>query len=288
MSTPVFKKKSARGMRRKRPEIDMDDSGGASVFGVVKNFEVKPQNALKWARYASLVASGDNASEPRDGKCSNGPAGTSAGEVSLHRVGTQLAGEGGEDLPQVMDDIVPHRTADDWVTESPGARDAALDNLAYKIFTLDNLKDHVQSGAGTSDTFSLKELYFRDAHKDAVPLDKEYADAYGNVSDEDSSRAAQRNVPEDEDEVELLDDYFKSAMPHSELYDQYLSVDSDSLDEDSSKLRDPESVRGDLVLRIERLESSVKVRSECLLRLELSLKDVQERRVSVLQKLLDL
>ncbi|GEQ72907.1 hypothetical protein JCM33374_g6595 [Metschnikowia sp. JCM 33374] len=83
-----------------------------------------------------------------------------------------------------------------------------------------------------SKTFVLKESHFRDSPAEFIPLDKEYADAYGNVSDEDVGRNADNNAPvgdasDFEDVGDPALDKSRYARDLPDMYDSEVSVDTD-------------------------------------------------------------
>lgn len=272
----MFKKKSVKGKRRARPDLDFEEPESISTFGAVKKPEVSSSNGLKWARYASLhdpehVASNELPSHVRE----------TIDKVNL--IATPFEDE--EDTPQIAD-------LDSRQSQTKESLDRHLggQNIAYKSITSENIKEVLQSASRASDnTFTLKQLYFRDTPMETVSLEAEYADTYGNVSDEDFNRAKNLMQPEqaEEDDAEMLDDYSKPTLStHHDFYDLEVSVNSDDMDEDSSKkIPSSEEVRESILSRIERLEISLKLSTSRADTLELKLKESQTKRLELFKRL---
>lgn len=277
MSTPLFKRKNVRGTRRKRPDLDSNDLEGLTLFGVLNKPEQLSQNALKWARYASLQkVDGDVPQQVDTGSLPN------TMDSKLDDLKTQLAEEFGEEPPQVSMVL-----EGELVLEHP-----PTNNLAYTTLTVENLEDAVKSSSlanKSTNTFVLKELHFRDSPLQPINLESEYADAYGNVSDEDR-RDDKKPDEEDDYDDNIVDLNDGAVLPsrHSEFYDLEVSFDDEQLDDDHMRLPELEAVKLDLKTQIERLEYSIKLRSEKLENINKSLTDAQARREVILQRLLNL
>lgn len=273
MSTPVFKRKNVRGTRRKRQDSESDDDQDLSVPESLKKPELTSKNASKWARYASLQPTGQDITNTELQASSNFKRDDEKNEYSFRNK------TDGEDAPQVVEDFEAARK---WNSQEPES------NLAYQTLTVDNLEQAVKFSSLTgSGTFLLKESYFRDTPMEPISLKSEYADAFGNISEEDIPSSPQAQIEDDDDDD--VDMYVSQPAPtfsrHNKFYDSEVSIDSEELGHDNCKLPHLESVLTDVQQRIERLEVSVKVRLERLKILEHNLQNAQDKRCLVLTRL---
>lgn len=278
MNAPIFKKKNVRGKRRTRPELELEDPSNVSTFGAVKKLESPSSKALKWARYASLKDTEYLDKEPQEG-LENSDGLDVNREEQAAEITASLVEQLGEDLPQI--EILDNQSRMDAIPSGEN------NNMAYKTLTPENIDEALQSNRVRSKTFTLKELYFRDSPLETVSIEAEYADAYGNVSDEDMNRTKNQPEPEEpfEDDV-MLDDYSKPTLSrHNDFYDLEVSIESDDLDMKTNKLPSSEKVREGILSRIERLEISLKMRSERASTLEQSLEESQRKRIGILKRL---
>lgn len=280
MTTPLFKKKNVRGTRRKRENSELEDRESSSLYSIKKENEDLSLNASKWARYASLqkdepqIINGENDEGVNAAETLNfGSSESTAINVAQSQI-HDLDIEDEEDMPQVAPDY-------EILT-----KDIDQDsNHAFTTVTMSNLKQFVTpSKSETASSFTLKESYFRDAPMDSVSHDKEYADKFGNVSDDEITQA-KVDAMQSDDDVEIMDEFAgPNLAKHNSFYDMEVSVDED-LDVENGKIPNIETLKNDITERIQKLQNSIRLRSERLPQVERSLEEADEKRLKLLKRL---
>lgn len=285
MTTPLFKKKNVRGTRRKRETSELEDNEGTSIYSAKKENEDQSLNASKWARYASLqkdeahklnLENGigiDDANAIENDSSSNLNA-TNVVQSQIH----ELEIEDEEDMPQVA-----------FSNEAMGNemhQNLKSTNQAYTTVAMDNLELLVKSKkSDSSNTFTLKQSYFRDTPMETINQEKEYADKFGNVSDDDTP-PVKVDAAHSDDDMEIINDFAGPKLAkNNDFYDMEVSVDEGSLDIENYKTSSIESLKSDIMQRIERLEISIKLRTERLPQVEGLLAEANEKRTKILKKL---
>lgn len=285
MTTPLFKKKNVRGTRRKRETPELEENETSSIFSARKDDEGQSLNASKWARYASLQK---NESQKFDEETTTGvdPKVNSNFNSSLENTAinvtqSQIRGldiEDGEDMPQIAPDNETMR----------GKIEPDLQHLnqAYIKVTTENLELFLKSGkSDETSTFTLKESYFRDTPIEPIHHDKEYADKYGNVSDDDITER-KVDAAQSDDDVEVIDEFTKPNLAiHKDFYDMEVSVDEELLEFEDGRVPSIEELQNDIMQRVQKLEISIRLRSERIPQLENSLAEAEKKRLEILKRL---
>lgn len=96
----------------------------------------------------------------------------------------------------------------------------AMEPLVEQPLKIQPLENTAYTTLDMPNTFTLKSTHFRDGSQTAMRLEKEYADAYGNVSDEEVAPAG-----------DILHDQvqeFSDIDGEDEIYDSELSVEATS------------------------------------------------------------
>lgn len=198
---PTFKKRAKVENKRARirPVEDVDVAVEVSTQEIAARRDTL--KAAKWARYLAL----GNLSQAERPASKAGQL-EAEDTVTVHESTT---------LPEASEGL-------------PEPRSLSLDDDAVVLdstVTFSGENKAFQVMQPSSNTFLLGTSHFRDAGP-TLSLENEYADAYGNVLDEDLNRAK----PDELDDPD--DDHYNVArspvLSNSEMYDLELSVDEDT------------------------------------------------------------
>lgn len=190
---PIFKaKRKVAGKRRVRDVLsDEEDTNAIPEPARLSLFGVKNDvspKQLRVARWARYSALGQNI-EPEEKSIGNVNTGSKP----------SLGIEVNDEYTVVALDLVP----------------VVLENTAYTKYQPTN-------------TFLLRESHFRDLPAEFIPLEKEYADGFGNVLDEEEKRhTGTIQLSEDEEQHSIGHENMAPARDLGDMYDLEVSVDEE-------------------------------------------------------------
>ncbi|KAM9919057.1 hypothetical protein OXX59_008212 [Metschnikowia pulcherrima] len=132
-----------------------------------------------------------------------------------------------------------------------------------------------------SKTFSLRESHFRDSPASFIPLDKEYADRYGNVSDEE-----QEAKPEI-DEIDHFNEELETpSRDLGDMYDSEVSIEEDtSVSGKNVDILEPAQILTGLVEKLATLKVSIGLKEKKLMSLKTSLTELEHARQAAVGEL---
>ncbi|KAM9899893.1 hypothetical protein OXX79_005455 [Metschnikowia pulcherrima] len=132
-----------------------------------------------------------------------------------------------------------------------------------------------------SKTFSLRESHFRDSPASFIPLDKEYADRYGNVSGEEPQAK-----PGNDESDHFNEELETPSRDLGDMYDSELSIEEDtSVSGKNVEIPEPAQILTGLVEKLATLEVSIGLKEKKLMSLKTSLTELEHARQAVVGKL---
>ncbi|KAM9932060.1 hypothetical protein OXX80_008302 [Metschnikowia pulcherrima] len=132
-----------------------------------------------------------------------------------------------------------------------------------------------------SKTFSLRESHFRDSPASFIPLDKEYADRYGNVSDEE-----QEVKPENDESDHFNEELETPSRDLGDMYDSEVSIEEDTSSAGKNvEIPEPAQIFTGLVEKLATLEVSIGLKEKKLMSLKTSLTELEHARQAAVSEL---
>ena len=132
-----------------------------------------------------------------------------------------------------------------------------------------------------SKTFLLRESHFRDSSGSFIPLDKEYADRYGNVLDEE-----QEAKPANDESDHFNEELETPSRDLGDMYDLEVSIEEDTLVSGKNvEIPEPAQILTGLVEKLAALEVSIGLKEKKLMSLKTSLTELERTRQAAVSDL---
>ncbi|KAM9909525.1 hypothetical protein OXX69_005346 [Metschnikowia pulcherrima] len=132
-----------------------------------------------------------------------------------------------------------------------------------------------------SKTFSLRESHFRNSPASFIPPDKEYADRYGNVSDEEPQAK-----PENDESDHFNEELEMPSRDLGNMYDSEVSIEEDTSSAGKNvEIPKPAQILTGLVEKLATLEVSIGLKEKKLMSLKTSLTELEHARQAAVSEL---
>lgn len=260
----TFKKKNVKGKARGRTRAD-EDFSGVSLFSTTKRTAERKVDASRWTKYSALGETDDRAGEERVVE-------EEVKTLTLNSLHDEVPLPAGLDVPDgaiVVDEVAVDTT------------DEASTSNAYT--TLDV--------PAPAKTFSLRESHFRELDSPLLTLDREYADRFGNVDDEEEKP---KSDGDDDIYDDVVDDNEYEKMPFSildaradlrdDLYDMELSVSDDEATT-AHKIPTHADVVEELTQKLAELDSVIQMRHAKMTKLQADLDATEAKKQELIAQL---
>ncbi|QBM87559.1 hypothetical protein METSCH_B07650 [Metschnikowia aff. pulcherrima] len=153
-----------------------------------------------------------------------------------------------------------------------------VDELAPRLESENNAYTKLEL---PSKTFLLRESHFRDSPTSFIPLDKEYADRYGNVLDEE-----QEAKPGNDESDHFNEELETPSRDLGDMYDLEVSIEEDTLVSGKIvEILEPAQILTGLVEKLATLEVSIGLKEKKLMSLKTSLTELELARQAAVGEL---